>query len=70
MSRGRRATECHPWISITSAVGAAAVPRLSPDAERLRLFGEELDGVKRRAMARVGDEDLRRVRRLDFFSCC
>jgi fatty acid desaturase len=38
------------------------------DDERYRLFGEELDGVKQRALARVGPEDLRYVRRLNYFS--
>src|SRR5258705_7505803 len=52
----------------TCTAGAPADPRSLPDAERLRRFGEELDAVKRRAMARVGDEDLRHVRRLDLFS--
>lgn len=43
-------------------------PRDLPDAERLRLFGEELDGVKERVMAKVGAEDLAYVRGLCRFS--
>jgi len=47
---------------------ACVDPKTLPDEERLRRFGEELDEVKRRAFARVGEEDLRYVRRLDAFS--
>jgi len=36
--------------------------------ERLIRFGEELDAVKARALARMGDEDVRYVRRLNAFS--
>lgn len=38
------------------------------DTDRYRAFAEELDEVKRRALARVGEEDVRRVVRLDRFS--
>jgi linoleoyl-CoA desaturase len=43
-------------------------PRSLPRSERLRRFGEELDQVKRRALERVGEDDLRYIRRLDRFS--
>src|SRR5271165_561876 len=36
--------------------------------ERLIRFGEELDAVKARALARMGDEDVHYVRRLNTFS--
>ena len=36
--------------------------------ERLIRFGAELDAVKARALARMGDEDVRYVRRLNAFS--
>jgi linoleoyl-CoA desaturase len=48
--------------------GVAAHPRSSSDAERLRLFGEELDALKRRTLEKVGEPDLRYVRRLNRFS--
>src|SRR5690349_3560012 len=35
---------------------------------RLRAFGEEIDGIKRRIEAEVGDADVAYVRRLDRFS--
>jgi fatty acid desaturase len=43
-------------------------PRPSADQERFRRFGEELDGVKERAVARMGAEDVRYVRRMNAFS--
>jgi linoleoyl-CoA desaturase len=43
-------------------------PRLLPDAERLRLFGEELDRIKQRVHERVGEDDVKYVRRLNAFS--
>jgi fatty acid desaturase len=45
-------------------------PRRLPDADRLRLFGEELDALKARVYARVGADDVRHVRRLNVFSRC
>lgn len=56
----------HPGVTAPSC--AVADPRFLPDAERYRAFGVELDAVKARAMARVGAEDVRHVRRLNFFS--
>src|SRR6266542_2785339 len=47
---------------------AAVDPRSLPDSQRLRLFGEELDGLKLRIMGRVGDEDVAHVTRVDRFS--
>lgn len=46
----------------------AAVHGGGSEAERLRRFGEELDALKRRMMAKLGAEDVRRVRRLDRLS--
>lgn len=39
-----------------------------PTSDRLRRFGEELDALKRRTLARVGPEDVRHVRRVNRFS--
>jgi linoleoyl-CoA desaturase len=38
------------------------------NAERLRRFGEELDQIRARAEARLGEDDVRYVKRLDRFS--
>jgi len=51
-------------------VRAPEEPRDLPDDDRLRLFGEELDAIKRAAVARVGEEDVRYVRRMNRFSRC
>ena len=48
-------------------VAAQSSPFLS-DAERLESLAAALDDVRARAEARMGEEDLRRVRRLDAFS--
>jgi linoleoyl-CoA desaturase len=45
-----------------------ADPPADPDAERLRRFGEALDAIKKEAEAKLGEEDVRRLRRLDLFS--
>jgi linoleoyl-CoA desaturase len=47
---------------------AALDPTRLPDADRFRLFGEELDAVKERVLAQVGEEDVRYVRRINAFS--
>lgn len=47
---------------------AALDPTRLPDAERFRLFGAELDAVKERVLAQVGEEDVRYVRRVNAFS--
>lgn len=47
---------------------AALDPTRLPDAERFRLFGAALDGVKERVLAQVGEEDVRYVRRVNAFS--
>jgi NADPH-dependent stearoyl-CoA 9-desaturase len=39
-----------------------------PEEERYRLFGQELDALKQRTVARMGDEDLVYVRRMNRFS--
>src|SRR5437660_3421667 len=38
------------------------------EPERLRRFGEAIDDIRRRVESRVGESDLRDVRRLDWFS--
>ncbi|UJR82666.1 fatty acid desaturase family protein [Sandaracinus amylolyticus] len=43
-------------------------PRSLPDAERLRRFGDELDAIKARVEAEIGEEDLAYVRRMNRFS--
>ncbi|MCA9771473.1 MAG: fatty acid desaturase [Myxococcales bacterium] len=45
-----------------------AAPRETPDAERLRRFGEAIDAVRKRIEAKIGDEDVRYVKRLNAFS--
>jgi linoleoyl-CoA desaturase len=55
------------------AEGASAVVRATPDhtpssVDRHRLFGEELDLVKKRALAAVGEADVVHVKRLRRFS--
>lgn len=45
-----------------------ADPHPSPDQERFRRFGEELDAVKERTVARMGAEDVRYVRRMNALS--
>ena len=47
---------------------AAATSPATDDAERLRQFGEAIDAIRRRIEAKVGPEDLDRVRKLDRFS--
>lgn len=51
----------------TTRVDATSL-RVTPDDDRYRRFGEELDDLKRRTLARVGPEDLAYVRRLDVLS--
>jgi linoleoyl-CoA desaturase len=48
--------------------GVTAHPRFLSDEQRLRLFGGELDALKRRALARVGADDVAHVKRVDRFS--
>lgn len=40
-------------------------PSFDSDQERFRSFGRAIDGIRKRAQAKVGAEDLQRVRRLD-----
>jgi linoleoyl-CoA desaturase len=42
--------------------------RTLPDAERFRAFGEELDALKERTLARMGEADVAYVRKLNRFS--
>lgn len=51
-----------------SVASVAVDPRSLHDAERFRLFGEELDLLKQRTMARVGADDVKYVTRLNRFS--
>jgi hypothetical protein len=43
-------------------------PATKPDSERYRLFGQELDALRTRIFAKVGEEDVRYVKRLNWFS--
>jgi linoleoyl-CoA desaturase len=59
---------------LAEQTGASAPVRAAPentvpsDEDRLRRFGEELDALKQRVTARMGAEDVRYVKRLNFFS--
>jgi linoleoyl-CoA desaturase len=55
-------------VAPTRAAADVIDPRHLPDAERYRRFGEELDALKKRAQARVGEEDVKYVRQLNRFS--
>ncbi len=63
----RGATEDHSTQS-ANAAETAGDPFFLPDEERLARFGQALDGVRRRAEARMGDEDVRHVKKLRRFS--
>jgi hypothetical protein len=39
------------------------------DSERYRRFGEEIDAIRDRAVARVGEADVKRVKRLSSAEC-
>jgi linoleoyl-CoA desaturase len=56
----------HSWP--TPAKAPSPATGQLPDDERLRLFAEELDELRRETLARVGAEDVRYVRRLRRFS--
>ncbi|WP_437963842.1 fatty acid desaturase [Sorangium sp. So ce260] len=43
-------------------------PKSLPSAERYRLFGEELDALKQRTLARLGGDDVAYIRRMDRFA--
>ena len=47
---------------------AVVDPKSLGDAERLRRFGQELDAIKARVEAEVGEEDLAYIRKVDRFS--
>src|ERR1700679_1499352 len=51
-----------------SPLPSPVAPPLDERRPRLQRFGEAIDAIRRRAEARVGDEDVKRVRRLDAFS--
>jgi linoleoyl-CoA desaturase len=53
---------------LAEQTGASAPVRALPDQERFRRFGEELDAVKQRAVARMGEQDVTYVRRMNRFS--
>lgn len=57
-------TQEHGAEELTAVVDAEVDPRTLPDAERLERFGRELDRVRREAEARVGAEDVARVKKL------
>src|SRR5687767_8667378 len=43
-------------------------PRSLPDFERYKRFGEEIDAVKKRVAAQIGDEDARYINNLGRFT--
>jgi fatty acid desaturase len=53
---------------VCTAPESSCDPRHLPDEKRYRLFGQEVDAIKRRALARVGEEDVQYVRRINRFS--
>ena len=54
--------------SLAAASRAAAQPELGSDLERLAAFGAELDALKARTDALVGEDDVRYVKRMQAFS--
>ncbi|HEY8091455.1 MAG TPA: hypothetical protein VIF09_26505, partial [Polyangiaceae bacterium] len=52
----------------SAVVRAVPPPRDLPDAERYKAFGDELDAIKQRAYGRVGEEDVKYLRRMQRFS--
>jgi linoleoyl-CoA desaturase len=59
----------HPGVAADVRAPAQSPSVLDlPDTERLRLFGQELDALKQRTLAKVGAEDVAYVRRVNRFS--
>ena len=54
--------------AIAAPAARPAARPVDPTVERYRAFGEALDRVRDQVEAKIGDEDLRRVRRLNRFS--
>ncbi|MGH7293305.1 MAG: acyl-CoA desaturase, partial [Polyangiaceae bacterium] len=52
----------------SAVVRAVPSPRDLPSDERYRRFGEELDALKQRTVARMGAKDVKYVRRINRFS--
>jgi fatty acid desaturase len=61
-----RAAQKETFSSTSDDSGVRTPPREDPD--KYKRLGEELDDVKRRAVARMGAEDVAHVRRLNRFS--
>lgn len=55
-------------VEVGEVDGHEVDPRGLPDAERLRRFGAALDELRDRTLARVGEEDVVRVKKLRRFS--
>ncbi len=57
-------------MTVCGMNGPAPIGMMTPteDADRLRHFAGELDALKRRTLARIGEEDVAYVRRLDRLS--
>jgi fatty acid desaturase len=70
MRRGARPSQEAPMLNEQTSASVRLCPERTPqdDEERYRRFGEELDAVKKRAVARMGGEDVAYVRRLNRFS--
>ncbi|HEY8040190.1 MAG TPA: fatty acid desaturase, partial [Polyangiaceae bacterium] len=65
---GASAPVCAPRPLVATPSAPSTPPALSAEQERFRRFGEELDAVKQRVVARMGEEDVAYVRRLNRFS--
>src|SRR5688500_5808520 len=55
-------------VSPRDSNGVETDPKSLSDAERLRRFGDELDAIKARVEAEIGEEDLAYVKRMNRFS--
>jgi linoleoyl-CoA desaturase len=62
-----RAPQTHAHIPVSSTDSVSGLRALD-DEERYRHFGDELDALKARTLARVGPEDVAYVKRLNRFS--
>ena len=59
---------CSESLRDEGAPAGATDPKSLADVERFRRFGEELDGLKRRTLERIGAQDVAYVRNLNRFS--
>lgn len=66
--RQTRHPEDEPTAVPSPTPGPTASPTPGLEGERLQAFGRELDALRKEIEAEIGEEDLRRVRRLDRIS--